>query len=199
MKRLIYLSLFVLMSHIGFAQKKVIAVAPFDVPKDMQYRYDFNGTGLLEKIPALLEAELFETGLFEIVERARLDVLMDEQTLGYAGVTDQEYDYGALKGVDLFVMGQIAGFSADFDNVQVNIGRRTMYVNNQEAHITLTVKLVDVTTGKLMTVITEEASVTEKGRPRGNSKHGVDKDNVDKCAKKVVSKIADRIEAQAKS
>ncbi len=74
-----------------------------------------------------------------------------------------------------------------------------MYVNNQEVHITLTVKLVDVTTGKLMTVITEEASISEKGRPRGNTKHGVVKDNVDKCAKKVVSKIAKSIERQAKS
>ncbi len=103
MKQFFYLLIFLTAIQFSYAQEKVIAVAPFEVPKDMQYRYDFNGTGLLEKIPTLLEAELFETGLFEIVERARLDVLMDEQTLGYAGVTDQEYDYGALKGVDLFV------------------------------------------------------------------------------------------------
>lgn len=125
---------FCFISFTSFSQKKVIAVAPFEVPQDMQYRYDFSGSGLVQKIPDLLEAELFKEGNFELVERERLDALIDEQTLSFAGLTDKEYDFGALKGVDYFVLGSISGFSTDFDNVQVKLGSKIMYVNNQNAY-----------------------------------------------------------------
>jgi curli biogenesis system outer membrane secretion channel CsgG len=175
----------------SFSQKKVVAISPFEVPDDMKYRYDFNGTGLIEKIPTLLESELFNTGLYDLVERAQLDVLIDEQTLSYAGMTDKEYDFGALKGVDYFLLGKISGFSAENDNVKVKVGPRNMYVNNQTVSITLTIRLVDVETGKLISVITEEGVITAKGRPRGNQKNSVSKSNIDKAAKKVVSKVVE--------
>ncbi len=176
-----------------FGQKKVIAIIPFEVPHDMEYRYDFNGTGLLEKIPTLLEGELYRTGIFDIVERARLDALLDEKTLSYAGVTDKEFDYSAFKGVDYFLFGKISGFSSDYDNIQIHVGSRTMYVNRQSVDITLTIKLVDVNTGKLIHVITEEAEANIRGIPRGNRKSGVSNRLVDKAAKKVIKKIAERI------
>ena len=191
--RILYTFSFLLIVTFLYSQKKVIAIVPFEVPSDMQYRYDFNGTGLLEKIPTLLEAELFKTGVYEIVERAQLDVLLDEKMISYAGLTDKEYDFSAFKGVDYFVFGKISGFSSDFDNVKINVGRRTMYVNNQTVDITLTVKLVDVNTGKLVNIITEDAETTSKGRPRMNAKSGVSNNLVDKAAKKVVKKIANSI------
>jgi len=191
---LLAILLALLLPTLIFSQKKVIAIAPFEVPKDMQYQYDFNGTGLVDKLPTLLEAELFNTGLFDIVERARLDMFFDEQTLSFAGMTDKEYDFGAWEGVDYFVMGKISGFSTDYDNVRVNVGSRTMYVNNQFVEISLTVKLVDVNTSKVISVITETAEVSSKARPRGNQKTGVDKKNIDEAAKQVVKKIASQIE-----
>lgn len=177
-------------------QKATITIAPFEVPSDMQYRYDFNGTGLLEAIPALLESELFASGKFDIIERARLDLMIDEQALSYAGITDGAVDFGSIKGVDYFVMGKISGYVADVDNVQVQIGPKTMYVNNQNVRITLTVKLVSVQTSKLLTIITEEATVAQKGRPRGNSSSQVDQELIDKAAKAVVKQIADGIVAK---
>jgi curli biogenesis system outer membrane secretion channel CsgG len=186
---LILLSL-ILISDLLYSQKKVIAVSPFQVPQDMEYRYDFHGTGLIDKIPTLLEADLFKTDKFEIVERSRLDEIIDEQILSNSGLTENTLDFGKLKGVDYFVMGKITGFSAEVDNVEVKLGLKTMYVGTQHVSITLTVKLVDVTTAKVISVITEEGIVKEKGRPRGDKIYKVSKDNIEQAAKDVTKLVS---------
>ena len=54
-------------------------------------------------------------------------------------------------------------------------------------------KLIDIETGKLVKVITTEAKVSEKGRPRSNEEHDIKMQYVDQAAHEVTRKISKQL------
>ncbi|MBK9630275.1 MAG: hypothetical protein IPO62_04260 [Saprospiraceae bacterium] len=181
------------------AQKQTIAVMRFEVPNDLEYRYDFSGSGLIDKVPSLLESRLVQSGKFELIERGRLEEVIDEQAISYSGLSEKEIDYGKLQIADYLVLGKITGYSAESDPTQVRIGPRVMYVNNQTVSITITLKLINTKTGKIEFATTEESTITAKGRPSSEAKNKVDDKNIDDCAKDVVNKLEKSINSSVQN
>jgi curli biogenesis system outer membrane secretion channel CsgG len=190
MNRYGYSILFLFLTLLGLsAQKQSIAVMKFEIPTDLEYRHDFNGSGLVEKIPTLLESRLVQSGKFELVERSRLEELINEQAISYSGLSEKEIDFGKLQIADYLVLGKITGYSTDSDPMPVRIGTRAMYINNQTVSMTVTVKLINTRTGRIEFATSEESTVSAKGRPSAEPKHRIDEKNIDDCAKDVVSKL----------
>ncbi|MBK7232433.1 MAG: hypothetical protein IPH93_09235 [Saprospiraceae bacterium] len=171
----------------------------FEVPNDLEYRYDFSGSGLIDKVPSLLESRLVQSGKFELIERGRLEEVIDEQAISYSGLSEKEIDYGKLQIADYLVLGKITGYSAESDPTQVRIGPRVMYVNNQTVSITITLKLINTKTGKIEFATTEESTITAKGRPSSEAKNKVDDKNIDDCAKDVVNKLEKSINSSVQN
>lgn len=80
----------------------------------------------------MLEAELLKIGRFKIVERTRMDFILAEKRLAYAGISQQEgaEELSRLVGADAALFGYVS--------------------KNEKGYFYITVKLVDVETGKLL-------------------------------------------------
>jgi len=96
--------------------------------------------GLTER----LRAELFKTGKYQVIERSRVDVILKEQGFQQSGCTDAQcaVEIGRLVNVSAIVLGSVS-----------KIGN--IY--------TVSIRLVDVSTGKIQQVSTEDCADCEIG------------------------------------
>ena len=96
----------------------------------------------------ILITELVKTGKFIVVERDKLDKMLDEQKLGLSGVIDSK---------TAAQMGKVLGLSAIVTGALSNFGVRTTgseYIvvqsKRQEATCTVDIRVVDAETGQIL-------------------------------------------------
>lgn len=114
-----------------FAQNKpVIGVGEILSPKGSKY----------ETWRTELEQRLVSTNKFDIIERQRLNDILREQGLGASGIVDGSGAIGGIGGVDYLIYGTVTRLDSE------NIGES----GYKKVRGTLSIKVVDVDTGKIV-------------------------------------------------
>lgn len=130
-KRYVLILLFLFSCH-SFAQQKTTAAV-------MNLKAEGVSESESRIITARLRVELFKTDKFAIVERERMADILQEQGFQLSGCTTDEcaVEAGKLLGVKLMVAGE---------------------VGKMEEMYTLTIRLIDVQSGKILRVASEDCS-----------------------------------------
>lgn len=95
-----------------------------------------------------LVTQLFQSGRFTVIERAQIDMILQEQNFGQSGRVNpnQAAEIGKILGVQAMITGSITKFSIDTK------GGRVMGVgaNYSEAESMLDVRIIDVNTAEIL-------------------------------------------------
>ena len=107
--------------------RPTLAVLPFTAGKEIRQAGDFSASDVLS-------TELFKSGRFVLVERERLNAILDEQRLGRSGLVDENTaaEIGRLSGAAAVVFGGLSSasqqkidkFSYDLIRTEVRIDAR---------------------------------------------------------------------------
>ncbi|NPV53068.1 MAG: hypothetical protein HPY71_06045 [Firmicutes bacterium] len=125
------------------ATKKRIAVMDFlDQTNNPQWAV---GRGMRVEF----ETRLVKTGQFDVIERERLDTIMQEQGFGATGMVDPSTaaQIGRLLGVQAMILGSVTQFTIKTDRVRLPfLGD----VAASEAAVTIHIRVVDTNTGSIL-------------------------------------------------
>ncbi len=94
------------------------------------------------------ETRLVQTGQFEVIERDRLDQIMQEQGLGATGLVDPSSaaQIGKLLGVQAMIMGSVTKFDISTSRISLPI---LGSVASSEAVVEIHIRVVDTNTGSI--------------------------------------------------
>ncbi len=151
--RLIYLLLFLLAIHLVIvtnqaipATRPTVIVVGFDIPIS-GFQYEEN---LPNALTDLMINALINSNRFRVFERRKLDTLVQEQNFQHvSGLVDPEtaVQLGKMIGANLVITGSITGLSRGGGG-GFNIG--PVSLGSASTRVTLTVRIVDVTTGEIL-------------------------------------------------
>jgi len=140
------------------AQKIRIAVMPFKLGQIQRWwGWDWDpGEGISD----MLVTELVNSGRFSVVERERLDEVLQEQNLAREGVVDAATAarIGKVLGVQLFVFGTVTQFSLDSKVIELPVAGK---VAEWRARCTLNARLVNVETSEIMAAVTGQGAESQ--------------------------------------
>ncbi|MEW6230122.1 MAG: CsgG/HfaB family protein, partial [Bacillota bacterium] len=94
------------------------------------------------------ETRLVQTGQFEVIERDRLEQIMQEQGFGATGLVDPSSaaQIGKLLGVQAMIMGSVTKFDIQTSRISVPI---LGSVASSEAVVAISIRVVDTNTGSI--------------------------------------------------
>lgn len=131
--------------------------------------------GVGRDLAGMLTNELASMGAFQMVERSRLDAILDEQDLGASGRVSSSTaaEIGKMVGAQYLVTGTVTAFEQSskkggglrFRGVSVG-GKKS------ETYLAVDIRVVDTTTGIVAFTRTVEARSTAKGMSLGLSRGG---------------------------
>jgi hypothetical protein len=131
--RMLTVSSAMMISMLSFGQgKPVIAVSEITTAI---------GSFSTVSIQLALENALQKTNKFSIMERSRMDSLMQERGLSASGITDGISDYSGFSGVDYLVMGSVSNVTVSNESVFI--------ASNCKASMSMNIRVVDVATGEI--------------------------------------------------
>lgn len=167
------------------ANKKRIAVASFE----NHTQYKEVGSGVAD----LFVVELVKNKNFEVIERSKLNQVLSEQRLGATGVISEESaaKLGKLLGLDYLVFGSVTGIQGSKQNI--------LGVVTQKISVTMSMRLVDATTGSIILADSAEGTVSATSLPSStNPNEAVIGSNLGggapaEAARKAVVKLVDKI------
>jgi curli biogenesis system outer membrane secretion channel CsgG len=177
--------------------KATIAVAPFTFHRD--YRAAPEAQLETAALTNKLVTALVQSRKFDVVERERIDTLLDEMQLTESGLTDpsRAVEAGRMLGADFFVMGEISVFTATTSVKQVPMTER--WIRTREMLLVVDMRIVDTRTSKIVAAERGESRQTSKqrikGRPSTNvptTPEEVDVVERDLC-QKLVLKVIDAV------
>ena len=164
---------------LGQSQKSVVAIGGIDTSAQNiscsgwdRSVHDCN-QDLSEGFRVMLETSITKTGKMDVMERGRLEGVLQEQGLAGAGLTDAGGGVGGLMGVDYLIYGTITRFGAQKADVSVSsnsgvsslLGRRTRQaagggLDTSKVSVSMGVdlKVTDVATGRI--ILADEVSGT---------------------------------------
>lgn len=120
-----------------------------------------------QEIADLLTSKLFESGKFEVLERANLEKMMKEHQISLGGAIDEQTaaKIGKLVGAATLVFGNVSMYKYDLKTTYSDWkdrqgGFHRTYTKTGTAKVTATLKVVGLETGKILAVktITKEAA-----------------------------------------
>ncbi|GAG62302.1 unnamed protein product, partial [marine sediment metagenome] len=140
------------------AQKIRIAVMPFKIGQIKSWwGWDWDpGEGISD----MLVTELVNSGRFSVVERERLDEVLQEQNLAREGVVNAATAarIGRILGVQLFVFGTVTEFSLTSKKIRLPVAGE---VNEWRARCALNARLVNVETSEIMAAVTGKGAKSQ--------------------------------------
>lgn len=185
--------------------KKRVAVFVFEDKTDHHY-YWWNRKSVGEGISDMLTTALVKSGNYQVIERQELDQILNEQQLGASGmVTPQSAAaMGKVLGVELAVMGSVSEFGYKKSDVGGRIKRFGLGVQTQTAVVGLDCRMVNTTTGEIIT----SESVRKEKSAKGikvhtanidfKSKKAFDESLVGKAAREAINDVVKLIDKNAK-
>ena len=113
-----------------------------------------------DAITDMFTTELGNAGIFNLLERERLDYLADEIKLGQSGLVDQSTapKVGKLKGVQYTLTGAVTLFHYNAKGGAVGLRVVGGAAAAKTAYVTLDIRIIDNTTGELVYVNSEQGS-----------------------------------------
>lgn len=153
--------------------RKRVAVLDFDFASTgftgEQFRFDseFGGGGPAKGVSDLITNKLVQDGSYTVIERSKIDKILQEQNLGQSGRVDPSTaaQIGRLLGVDAVLIGTITQFNLENHESGGSIGFLGIggNKNKQKAIVQLTARLVSTTTGEILAVAQGEGKASESG------------------------------------
>jgi tetratricopeptide (TPR) repeat protein len=122
-----------------------------------------------EIIADLVTSKLFESGRFEVLERAQMEKIFKEHALSLTGAIDPTTaaQLGKLTGAQVLILGNVAMYKTDpiqlkTRRYETKKGVHYDYEKTVTAKVNFTLKVVELETGKILAVktINEEAKRT---------------------------------------
>lgn len=162
-----------LITQIGYAAKPVLGVAEFKNEATGVYWW---GGGVGWELSSMLSNELANTGEFRVVERKKLQSVLNEQDLAADGrmKAGTGAKIGMVTGAEYLVLGTVTAFESNtastgggFSISGISIGGK-----KKEAYIAVDVRVVNSTTGELDYVRSVEARAKGGGLSLGLFKGG---------------------------
>ncbi len=143
MKIRIFILLLVLIAGMAYAKKPRLAII------DFQYKAG-SATGswaVGEGMADMLATSLFKSGKFDVMERSKLESVLEEQKLQMSGITTPEsaVKAGKILGLQYIVIGSVNQFGQKAEKTEA-FG---VAVNNVSARVATDVRIVNVETGRI--------------------------------------------------
>ena len=111
-------------------------------------------------ITDMFTTELGNAGIFNLLEREKLDYLADEIRLGQSGLMDQSTapQVGKLKGAQYTLTGAVTLYHYQVKGGAAVLGIVGGAAAAKTAYVTLDIRIIDNTTGELVYVNSEQGS-----------------------------------------
>lgn len=152
-----FLSLFIATSAAFAGTKPVIAVAEFKNETSANWW----SSEVSRDLAGMLSNELSSTGKFRLVERHKLDAVLDEQDLAASGRVSKSTgaQLGKLTGAQYVVVATVSAFDSKTRDTGAGISFRGISVGgkSEEAYIAVDLRVIDTTTGEISYSRTVEA------------------------------------------
>jgi curli biogenesis system outer membrane secretion channel CsgG len=177
--------------------KKRIAVMPFESKVKETYGYQ----QVNQRATEMLTTALVKTGEFIVVERAVMDKVLKEQSLGLAGFIDQSTaaNVGKVLGVQALVTGAVTSMGTTNQNIGI---MKTLGVSGQTTvmNVGLDVRLIDTTTAAVLLADVGKGSHTVpklQVTSVGSSQQTTERDeSIGKAVRDAADDVARKIVAQ---
>ena len=158
MTRKIFLAVFIILAALSCEALAAprLAIRPFTNKTDLP-------NVPVDAITDMMTTELSRTGMFNLLERERLDYLADEIRLGQSGLIDPDTAprVGKIKGAQYTMTGAVTVYEF-YERAGRNpriIGGRT---KAKTAYVTLDLRIIDNTTGEIVYAASEEGQGTRE-------------------------------------
>ncbi len=138
-------AIMIICSSLSYANSSRVAVMDFDGSGHSSYHAQAANT---------LTNALLDLGRLDIISRSEVDAILDEQGFQQSGLVDGStaQEVGNLLGVDKIFVGSVDRLTTSYSDRE----------HNGEAQITI--RLIDVNTGQILTSYSLEGSSSEDGR-----------------------------------
>jgi curli biogenesis system outer membrane secretion channel CsgG len=174
MKKLTQLAGIILMLVMGlslvFAQSGKMRIAVMDFENKSGYSGEWQ---LGQGMSSMLQTALFKTGKFDVYEREKLHLIMQEKKMALEGAAIQAdaSKLGAILGVDYIITGTVSEFGMNNFNVGGAGGGFHGFgglgVKTQNARVVVDIRIIDVKTGQLVAAEQGEGKETAAGLTAG--------------------------------
>jgi curli biogenesis system outer membrane secretion channel CsgG len=146
-----------------FAAKPSVGVAEFK--NDTSAGWWYGGVG--RDLAGMLANELAGTGKFKVVEREKLDKVLDEQDLADSGRISKKSgaQIGKLTGAQYLVVATLSAFETDVKGTGGGVSFRGISVGGkkEDAYMAVDLRVIDTTTGEVAYTRTVEARASSGG------------------------------------
>ncbi len=182
--------------------KRRIAVLDFDFASTGLTYSVFGSNGPSKGVSDLLTNKLVQDGTYSVIERSRIDQILQEQNLGSSGRLDPDTaaKVGKILGVDVVVIGSITQFNVEEKNSGGGTGFFGIGVNSQKAkaNVQLTARLVSTSTAEILAVAQGDGQLSQ-----GDSQvsvlgfgGGTSTSNLDKLLSAAATEATDNLSSQ---
>lgn len=162
-KIVLLLSLLVLFSFSAFAAKPSIGVAEFKNETSAAWWYG----GVGDDLAGMLSNELAGTNKFKVVERSKLDSVLEEQDLAASGRVNKKTaaKTGQLTGAEYIVLATLSAFETDVKGTDGGVSFRGISLGGkkEDAYLAVDLRVVNTTTGEVEFTRTVEARASSGG------------------------------------
>lgn len=161
--KLLFSILLTFIAGSAFAAKPVLGVAEFKNETNASWWYSDVGKDL----SGMLANELAGTGKFKVVERSKLDAVLDEQDLADSGRISKKTgaQIGKLTGAQYLVVATVSAFDTQSRGTGGGVSFRGISVGGkkEDAYIAIDLRVIDTTTGEIEFTRTIEARASSGG------------------------------------
>jgi len=134
--------------------KKRVAVFSFEDKTDKSWHW-WDGRGPGDGMADMLTTALVKTGKYSVIERKQINQILQEQQLGQTGTVTQQSaaQTGKMLGVELAVIGAVTEFGYSKKELGGLLKSKGfgLGVGSQKATVAVDVRLVNTTTGEIIT------------------------------------------------
>jgi curli biogenesis system outer membrane secretion channel CsgG len=147
----------------ALAAKPTLGVAEFK--NDTSAGWWSGGVG--RELAGMLANELAGTGKFKVVEREKLDNVLEEQDLGDSGRISKSTGakIGKLTGAQYIVVATLSAFESDVKSTGGGVSFRGVSLGGkkEDAYLAVDLRVIDTTTGEVEFTRTVEARASSNG------------------------------------
>lgn len=165
--KIVFSILLMFIAGSAFAAKPVVGVAEFQ--NDTSAGWWSGGVG--RELAGMLANELSGTGKFKVVEREKLDKVLDEQDLADSGRIKKSTGakIGQLTGAQYIIVGTLSAFENDVKGTGGGLSFRGISVGGkkEDAYLAVDLRVIDTTTGEVEFTRTVEARASSSGMAVG--------------------------------
>jgi curli biogenesis system outer membrane secretion channel CsgG len=163
MRKLVVVVSMLLFAGSAFAAKPVLGVAEFKNETSANWW----SSDVAKDLSGMLSNELASTGKFKIVERQKLDKVLDEQDLADSGRISKKSGakIGQLTGAQYLVLATVTAFDTQTRGTGGGVSFRGINVGGkkEDAYIAIDLRVVDTTTGEVEFTRSIEARASSGG------------------------------------